>query len=524
MNSELSMRPSLADTVKCRLLVMMRASHQRTLEVKSGSRFRKRVVPTISGPRLVAAARQYRRIGWLPSNLLAPETIPKEARLRAGYALPYYLFGKIGWKAYGMSPINPDVPWDPASSWNDAFPKGPIDWGDPIDDKIFTSLRLQGPNPFMLKRVSDDSDDASAEFDLDFSQLFEGVFEPVIARFRMHDGVLEPAWISIGDRRYNRGKKGWSNAKRVVNGLDARYAAFIRHLLNSHLMVGQAYALAAFSLPVWHPLRAFMDFFTYSTMHVNHIAYTSLLTADSYFLRSHFITPTVARGLIENSMAAFDFDEWIVPRDLAKRGIGAINGHPYAEDALLVWPAIERVVEGHLDDLDIDDETVQADPHLVTWYATLTEVLPNSDTLPRLDCRQSLEDLMAALIYNNVIHEICGNLNPLLGSRDDADKAAIAFEGLIALTDENATQPIPRAADVLLMDQAAFVSGFNVKGNALLTINGPRYIDDPKLQLTVKQLQKDLVEAAAEIQRRNEAREIPFRAMEPHRWEASISF
>lgn len=526
MKSETAMRPSLADKIKCRFLVMMRMSHQRTLEVKSGPRFRKRVVPTTSGPRLIAAARQYRGIGWLPSALLAADTIPREAMLRPGYALPYYMFGKIGWKAYGMSPINQDLPWDPKSSWNDAFPKGPIDWGDPIDDQIFTSLRLQGPNPFMLKRVVDDSsgDQAAAEFELDFSQLFDGVFDPVVARFRVNEGVLEPAWISIGGRRYDRGEDGWDTAKRVVNGLDARYAAFVRHLLNSHLMVGQAYALAAYSLPVWHPLRAFMDFFTYSTMHVNQIAFTSLLTTDSYFLRSHFITPQVARGLIENAMASFDFDEWIAPRDLAKRGLGEIKGHPYAEDAMLVWPAIERVVEGHLDDLDIDDETIRTDSHLAAWYATLTEVLPNSSTVPQLTNRQSLEDLMAALIYNNVIHEICGNLNPLLGSRDHADKAAISFEGLVALTDMTAAQPIPRAADVLLMDQAAFVSGFNVSGNALLTINAPRYIDDPKLQLTVKQLQNDLTDAAKVIAQRNEARKIPFRAMEPHRWEASISF
>lgn len=514
-----------ADNLKVSALVKMRELHRDTLERDSVDLFRKRRVPTSPAPRLVSAAKRYKGMRWLPSKLIAVDKLPSEAALPPGYIARYYATGKAVWTLYGKSPIDETLPWNPQSDWNSAFQKSDIAWGDPSDDETFVRLRLQGPNPFMLKAVDD-----AGIFELDFSNLFRGFFAPTVARFKVDEHSelgLRSVSIRIGDATYRpdgTDPDGWETAKRVVNALDARVSAFVRHLLNTHLMVGQAFAVAAYTLPTWHPLRPFMDFFTYGTLQVNHYAYDALLTPDSYFIRSKFLTIEDARLLINNAMAEFDFDQWLAPRDIAKRGIDKIPNHPYVEDARTIWPAIERVVERHLDDLKIFDDDIDEDPHLVAWYASLRQVIPDSGLARALKTRQDLEDLLTGLIYNNVIHEVCGNLAPILDSRDPADKAGINIAHLRSLADPDSETATPNAADVLLMDQASFVSTFNVAGNNLMTVNAARYVDDPRLREAIEELQATLRDLDKVLVERNNERTVPFKGMQPAMWEASISF
>ena len=516
-----------ADRAKARMIVAMRRLHHRTLHESSARTYRRRVVDSSPAPRLVPAARRYKKMGWLPTSLLAAEKLPGETKLPPRYVVPYYAIGKIGWAIYGKSPIDPAIEYSPDGPFASAFPRTASDWGAPTDDAVFTALRLQGPNPFTLHRVDPDpaaGDAADAVcFALDFSELFAGVVPPTIARFTVVDDALTPTRIHVGPATHHPGDPGWDDAKRIVNQLDARYSAFIRHLLNTHLMVGQAYALAAYTLPTWHPLREFMDFFTYGTAIVNHYAYDALLTENSYFLRSNFVTPDDARLMMENAARVFDFDEWLVPYDLEKRGLDAIPGHPYVEDARTVWPAIVQVVERHLDDLDIRDADVSDDPDLAWWYITLARMLPDVDTIPPLGSRADLVNLLTALIYNNVIHEVCGNLSPILDAADPADKRGIDIDDLKVMA-AGGPAPTPSAASVFLMEQASYVSSFNVTGNNLMTVNAARYIDDPKLRAAVEDLQVTLRQLDAELTARNAERTIPFLMMQPSKWEASVSF
>ena len=522
-----SHEPSFTDRLKFDLLVRMRRSHQRTLEQSSVRTYRKRVVPTAPPPRLVPAARVYAKMGWLPTSLLAPERLPAEAKLPPRYVAPYYGTSKVGWWLYGRRPIDPALEWSPESHWNRPFGDVDEEWDHPTSDAAFVALRLQGPNPFMLKRVPTvgGAEDGHPHFELDFTELFDGVFMPTTAHFHLDDDRLTATWIELDGRRIHPGDDDWTLAKAVVNALDARTATFIRHLLNTHLMVGQAFGVAAYSLPPWHALRPFMNFFTYGSLQVNHFAYAALLTPNSYFLRSNFVRPDDARRIIENATELFDFDEWLFPRDLEKRGIADIPNHPYVEDGRKIWPLIEQVADSHLADIDLaTDDAVLDDPDLAAWYAVVRRVLPGNESVPRLRGVADLRDLMTGLIYNNVIHEVCGNLAPLLDSEDPIDRGSISFQHLRDLVDPD-TEPGPiRAADVFLMDQASFVSTLNVRGNNLMTVNAARYVDDPRLRRTIEQLQADLRVLDDELTEVNRHRATAFTTMQPRKWEASISY
>jgi hypothetical protein len=305
--------------------------------------FRKRHVPTSGMPHLVRACGKYPNMAWAPRALMVPDVIPPEGRLPLGYKASYYGTVKLGWKAYNQVPMDPALPWGPDLEWNDAFPPTGDGWEHPTTDETFARLRLQGPNPWLLRRVEDrvgPDDEPEMAFEVDYTTAFAGVLPPIVARFAVRDGALVPTDITVGGVEHRPGDATWDQAKRVANAADVRYVVFGRHLLDSHLIVGAAFALAAYSLPTWHRLRPFMQFFTYGTLAVNDIAYQALVAPGSYFVDSGFVSVDDARRLFENLITDFDLDRWIAPRDIAERIPG--SGRSIAAD----WPNCARRCSG----------------------------------------------------------------------------------------------------------------------------------------------------------------------------------
>ncbi len=508
----------------------MREKHHHTLHEASKKSFRRRHVPTNGMPAVVPAASKYRNLSWLPPQLVVPTKLPKESRLPKGYFYPYYGLSKAVWTAYYKNPMSSDVEWDPSFDWNNAFPPTQDGWERPTSDESFALLRLQGPNPWLLRRLKPEG--GSRSFEVDYRPYFSGMFADVVCRFDTHEAKLVATAITVGPDTFTPGDPGWEQAKRIANALDARYSAFVSHLLYTHLIVGQAYALSTYALSPSHVLRPFLQFFTYGTLEVNETAYQALLTPKSYFIMSGFLAPEDVRVLFHNAVEAFDFDTWNVPADLSVRGLtGSADQesdpiNPYVEDATLVWPVLADFVRQHLADVGIDDASISADHDLSIWYLTLMRGLPNTDHNEPLTLER-LTDLLTRLIYNNVVHEICGDLSPILGSEDPADKATINLQKLrSALETGGVTEPTEPASmsDVFLLDQASYVSRFNVTGNGLLEIEPFRFIDDPRLAGAVKSLQGTLIEVQQVLVERNKHRAVTFARMFPRHWEASISF
>lgn len=512
--------PNKHDIARVNGIIWMRQKHHEVVNKGSVKNFRRRVPPTSGMPHLVRACSHYPGLDWLPKELMVPRTIPEEAKLATGYKAMYYGLGKLGWGVYARSPIRPEVPWDPSYEWNDAFPETGDGWEHPSSDETFVRLRTQGPNPFMLRKVDDG-------FELDFSDLFDGVLPPIVARFDLVEGQLVSREISVGPVVHRPGDITWDRAKRAVNAADIRSIPFIRHLLEVHFIVGQAFAVSAYNLPTWHALRPFMHFFSFGTIQVNDFAYQAFFEPSSYFVASGFINEAAAASMFKNRVATFDLDEWIVPKDIENRGLEAISGHPYVADAQLIWPELVGLVERHLDDIGFTSATIASDNDLQAWYLTLAKMLPNTDAQAiKLD-RTRLVELLSAFLYNNVVHEVCGDMSPILGSEDPEDKAVINLERLAeSIADGTLSTPLraPSMADVFLMEQASYTSRFNVGGNKILDITADRWVDDPKLSAAIIDLQSTLRRLEAELIERNDGRDVRFSRLLPSNWEASVSF
>ncbi len=514
---------------RAKLVRQVRGFTRSHVAVRSRRSFRHRVIPVSGPPRLIPAASRYRGMGWLPTDLVVPESLPKEAKLPLKYVLGYYGLGKALFWGYRRSPIPQEVRWTPELPWSHDFLPPVPESERPVSDANYVALRTQGPNPFLLRAASAEDalgDDPSGEYyEADFCCYLEGLAPGLRARFKVSSGRgLVPSVIVEGDHIHHPGSRTWEGAKHLVNAVDARVSVFVNHLLYTHLIVGQAYALAAWRLPNWHPLRPICDFFTYGTMAVNDFAYRSLLSKSSYFMMSNFLSLPSARVLVENGSRNVRFSRWLPMADLAERGVEHLDGYPYGEDAKLVWPVIEGLVREHLSDLQIDDADIEADLDLYEWHLTLRRVMPDDSGVPELSGLESLVELLSAMIYNNVVHEVCGNFKPLVAWADEGDRVGLHFDDYLAARADGVEPPSPRASDALLLDQGAVASTVNVAGNNLLTLNIGRVVDDPQLERSLGTMQRRLRELATEIDARNAKRDQAFTAMDPRFWEASISY
>ncbi len=509
------MRPNAFDHLKVRAIIWTRYMNFAAIERWSKRTFRHRRELTSPAPAL-ETSRDHYETPIIPAALSVPGEIPGESKLRLPYMLPYYYFTGLIFRLHQRFPIRAGIPWSPKAKYNKAFPENKEGWRKVYEDREFAQLRLQGPNPFLLHYVADDD-----RYVVDYSPFFKNIFDPVVCVFKLDSEQLMPESITIGEQRIAPGDDGWERAKVVANALDARYCVFTRHLLDTHLLIGEAYAISAFSLPPKHPLRPFLDVFTYGTLVVNDFAYKLLITPASYFIQSEFTSPAHAMTLFQNSMDAFSLNDLIVPDYVAKRGIDKLPNHPYVEDAPEVWTCFKDFVSNYVGGLFADDAAVQNDAQLQGWYSKLASLLPNRDiTDDPLDSLDTLSNVLSCLLYNNVSHEVCGDFSSFGESDDPEHKKFVNFQ---RLKDGDTTSP-PEMADVFLLDQGAFAGRFNVGGNNMMTVPVDKLVDDPGLRRAVSAFQGELRTLDAKFKQRNEARKIPFLRMMPNKWEISISF
>ena len=509
------MKANAFDRLKVSAIIWTRYMNFAAIERWSKKTFRRRRKLS-SPPPALAAARDHYETPTIPAALTVPNEIPGESKLRLPYMLPYYYFTGLVFRLHRRWPIRSGIPWSPKAKYNKAFPENKEGWSKVYEDREFAQLRLQGPNPFLLSYVADDD-----RYVVDYSPYFKDLFDPVVCVFRLEDQQLMPESITIGEERHTPGDATWERAKVVANALDARYCVFTRHLLDTHLLIGEAYAVSAFSLPPAHRLRPFLDLFTYGTLVVNDFAYKLLITPASYFIQSGFISAADAMTLFQNSMDAFSLDDLIVPRDVAKRGVDKLPNHPYVEDATEVWNCFQDFVGPYIAELYVDDAAVQGDAELQGWYAKLASLLPNRDiTDDPLDSRETLTNVLCCLLYNNVSHEVCGDFSSFGESDDPNHKKFVNFERLKA----GDTEAPPEMADIFLLDQGAFAGRFNVGGNNMMTVSVDKLVDDPSLRQAMSRFQGQLRALDERFEQRNQEREIPFLRMMPRKWEISISF
>lgn len=489
-------------------LLAVRRVNQAAIERWSAWTWRRARRPRAADLQVVSAAARYGQDD-LPEGLFVPAKIPSALRLPLGYVLPYYGLASLAFEAHLRAPISREVAWDASARVALRSDEG---WGALEDDATFAAMRLQGSNPFLLAREGDG-------FVANYGPSFEGIAPPVRCSFLPGEGGLRPTEIRVGEARHRPGEPGWEGAKRLANALDARYTVFGQHLLRTHLITAQAFALASAALPDDHPLAGPLRLHTHGSLHVNHYAWRLLFSPTSYFVQSRFIARGQLLQLVDNERRRFRVADGLFPEDAARRGLHALVGHPWVEDAGPVWAAIAAYGDA-LSQAWPSDAALRDDAPLRGWHDRLRAALPTpDDPLLALDTRADLARLLAWLVFNNVVHEVSGDYANFLGGGDADARRIVNFEA--ALRGDSAP---PVLGDVFLFEQGAFAGLFNTAGNNLMGTPVDGFLGEPRAVAALAALRARLAEVEVAQRGRDAGRTVRFLRMRPSLWEFSVSF
>ncbi len=389
-------------------------------------------------------------------------------------------------------------------------------------DEAFAAMRLQGPNPAWIRRLEapDPALAALAEgaagplFVVDYRALLAGLplasgrhMAPCAVLFEVRDQQLRTLGVAL-DRPGRPpllarpdGSPGWRLARMFFGCADLLVHEALSHFLWTH-MVGETLLLATrHHLGEAHPVARVLAPHTLYTLQANENSGSRLLGPEGFFERCFSAGWAGTVALLERGQAAFTFDQLVLPRQLAERGVEGLPGYPYRDDGLLVWGAVARYTRGAVGLLYADDAAVRADAQLRSWGAALTERLG----APALEDREALATVMAAAIFTTVQHTLVNAM------QYDAYGWPLAFPSCLhtplpddlARVDERdlveALPSVQEAADALRAT-FCFSLQFNVFGAGL-----ERYVG-PALAPLARQLRAELEGAALEVARRNTRR------------------
>ncbi len=286
------------------------------------------------------------------------------------------------------------------------------------EDKVFARMRVAGPNPMMITKVSsigsafpeegfpvtedDFSDVTGFENDsmaraaadnrlymVDYKALEamgpgsfpkgqKYVYAPkalFAIPLDISEATLLPIAIQCGQDPLensiltpNSGPYEWLMAKTIVQIADGNYHELISHLGATHLFVEPFVAATHRRLSENHPLRILLLPHFEGTVFINWAAQEFLIAPEGAV--DQLLTATIQsdRKFAADTLKSLSFNERMLPRDLETRGVMSSRlEYPYRDDAEDVWEAIKGWVTKYLLIYYDSNADVQNDTELQAW-------------------------------------------------------------------------------------------------------------------------------------------------------------
>ena len=324
------------------------------------------------------------------------------------------------------------------------------------DNDFFASMRVAGPNPMLIKKVSSlpakfplsdaqyrqamGSDDSLAEaasegrlYLLDYEGLGDMApsgpvnkpltgtgyaYAPIalFARSKLgrslvpvaiqcaQDPSLSPIFLRVDNAADAAAAAywAWQSAKTAVQVADFNYHEMFVHLGRTHLM-SEAFAMATQrQLAVAHPLSRLLAPHLEGAMFINEAATLLImapLTTGDVILTAPIETLQRECG---RDRLAYDFYDNMLPNDLRARGVdnpAELPDYPYRDDALLIWNAISQWVGEYVAVYYANDADVTGDYELKAW-ATELATSGKIKGFKAITTRSQLATVVTAIIFN----------------------------------------------------------------------------------------------------------------------------
>jgi arachidonate 15-lipoxygenase len=311
-------------------------------------------------------------------------------------------------------------------------------------DESFARMRLAGPNPTMLRRVTNPYDGFPITNEIYQSVLPGDSLTAAMAEGRLFS-ISYHALADVEPSSFPHGQKylyaplalfavekatkrflpvaiqcrptpgpdnplftphdgyAWQMAKTVLEIADANYHELITHLGLTHLLL-EPFVITTFrQLARNHPLRILLMPHFEGTLAVNDAAWKYLIADRGGVDKLAGGTIEFSRGLTVKSVQTFSFTHGALPRRFKTRGVDStewLADYPYRDDTLLYWDAIHDWVRDYLGLYYLSDQDVWDDSELRAWCAEVTAMDGGRlNGLPVIETRDDLVEAVTMVIY-----------------------------------------------------------------------------------------------------------------------------
>lgn len=206
----------------------------------------------------------------------------------------------------------------------------------------------------------------------------------------------------------------WKMAKTVVQQADSTTQELVSHLARTHLILEAVILSARREMAPWHPIRVLIDAHGYNTLAINDFAAHHLIAPGGQVEQLFAATLEGNLELASRGLADFTFAELAPFDQAAERGVAkgesALADYPWRDDAMLLWPIVERMVARYVQIYYGSNQDVADDTELQSFVRVLGA--PDGGSIPGVPEVRTVEALvgaMARIVWTASLQHACMN-------------------------------------------------------------------------------------------------------------------
>ncbi|XP_023190456.1 arachidonate 15-lipoxygenase B-like [Xiphophorus maculatus] len=326
-------------------------------------------------------------------------------------------------------------------------------------------------------------------------------------------------------------KYDWLMAKIFVRSADFSEHQLNVHLLRTHLLA-EVFAVSLLrNMPMVHPLYKLLIPHTRYTLQINFLARKRLISEEGVFTKFSASGGEGMMTILRRSLSSVTYSSLCVPEDIAERGLKDVPNFYYRDDALRVWDAINRFVQGILSYYYKTNAEVQQDSELQKWILDIYEhgflSQPHSGIPQKLTTVDELIKFVTMVIFTGSGQHAAVNSGqfdfgswmpntPISLQLPPPTKKGEATEKTMLKTLPDVNTTVQGMASLWLLSQKS--SDFVPLGQY-----PENHFSEETPRQMIENFQKELAALSAAIKERNKSLEVPYIYLDPEEIENSVA-
>jgi arachidonate 15-lipoxygenase len=320
----------------------------------------------------------------------------------------------------------------------------------------------------------------------------------------------------------------WEMAKATVQCANATHHEMVWHLGRSHMVMEGAYLCARHTLAARHPLMILLAQHCEFTLAINDYATKHLVAPGGQVDLLFGATLDGTLTVMDRALDTYDLMQAAPPSELAARLVLSTEGlpdYPYRDDALTLWPALERWVSRYVGLYYGRDEDVRGDAELQAFVAMLGA--PEGGNFMRIPPLESIDQcvrLIATLCWIGSAQHSAVNYTqfPYFGFVPSSPLALYAAAPTAQTPDNmaNFLEMLCPTGDAVMQADIAYQLS-SVRWRALGDY-APGAFLDPRVGGLLRHLRAELKDIEAVISARDQHRFMPYPYLLPSQVQTSI--